>query len=383
MLAYDEKGLTNLLVRNQAEEAEARSLITTEEKNRILTAYPDNYYSPNIFMRIGLSLVILTATWAIGALVMLIIKPKSVVPYYLLLLSALIFILLELFIRKYHHYRSGIDDLLLYSALVFIYIALAASSLTDIKNFHLILSFSMTISGILAVLRYADRLASLLAFLSGLFLLGAVWYKAGTIAMYTMPLLEILLCLSAYTLARRYRKIPASLYYSGCLRIIEISSLACLYIAGNFYFVDQWWTAQFQSALFSNPWKYSFIAYDILVPAWCLYTGFLNLDKVRIRLAVLMLAASIVTLHYYVSIISNEGAMIIYGMLMIITAYLIIRQLKKGIKGFTNQSQEGNAAWIELEELMLGGSFSTKRKSKENTLSNEIISTEISKLNLS
>jgi hypothetical protein len=365
MLAYNKNDLSNLFIHKQVEESVKRNFITQEEKKNIFAAYPDNFYSPNIFMRIGLGLVILTASWSIGSLILVIIKSKTSVPYFLVFLSALLFFILEIFIGKFKHYRSGIDDLLLYSALLFIYIALAASSLNDIRDFHLILLFSMTLAGILAVLRYADRVAAAQALITFLLLIGALWFKAGIIGKYTMPLLEILLCLSAYISTKYFWTNQAFLHYSGCLRTMEIISLACLYASGNYFVVDQWWMQYCNSVLAESSWKYFFIAFTILFPLGSLYSGLLKQDHIRIRLSVLMIAASIISFHYYLDIISNEGAMIIYGILIIIAAYLLIKKIKDGIKGYTWLSLEDTSAWIEFEELFIGGSFSSKKSSTE------------------
>ena len=367
MLAYDELELMDLAVREHAEHAAKREVITQAENETINTAYPVNFYSPNIFMRIGLGLVTATATIAIGSLILVLIRPKSSIPFYFLIIAAGMFLLLELFIRKYHHLRSGIDDVLLYSILIFIYMSLATSRLTDINNFHLLFSLTATIAGILAVVRYADRLAAFQSLFTGVFFLGALWYKMGTLAKFSMPIIMIMLFISVYTLARQYRNSPSLLHYTGCFRILEIFSLCGLYAACNFYIADLWWNAQLNISLSSQPSKYFFIISSILVPLWCLFSGLNKRDLIRLRLSVLMIAASVITFHHYVKIITDEVAMILYGIILIISAYVLLKKLKGGVAGYTHLATEDSAEWIDLEELLVGGSFSRKMNATGKT----------------
>jgi hypothetical protein len=173
----------------------------------------------------------------------------------------------------------------------------------------------------------------------------------------------ILLSLTAYILAVKYKARPALLHYINCIWILEICALCTLYIAGNYYAASIWWDKQVSSDLSNDQWKYFFMASTVLVPIWCLYTGIRKHDIILSRLSVLMIAASIITFHYYAEVISMEAEMIFYGILLIIIAYFLIRHLKKGIPGYTYNSMEDSAGMIELEELFAGGTFSSKGKS--------------------
>lgn len=363
MLAYNKQDLNNFFIREQVKKAASRESITTDEKTNILNAYPVSFYTPNFFIRIGLGIVTLTAYWALSGFIDSFIKSKDVMSYVLMAVFILLLCTLEFFIKRYHHFRSGIDDILLYAALITFYSALGISQLNKWKHFDLLMPLVMTITGILATLRYSDRLVTISGFLPGLFFTGLLFYKTGILTKHALPFLIILLSLTVYLLARQYRKRPALRHYFNCLWILEISALCTLYIAGNYFAASMWWEKQLSSELSNDPWKYFFIASTALIPFWCLYTGLRKQEIIQSRLSVLMIAASICTFHYYVEVISREAEMIFYGTLLIMIAYFLIRQLKKGIPGFTYNSMEDSAGMIEMEELFIGGTFSAKGKS--------------------
>ena len=371
MLAYNKQDLTNAFIRKQMKKAAKSETISEAENKQISIAYPVRFYSPNIFIRIGLGIVIITACSALASFADSLIKSISVMPYILLLISVMLFMSLEYFIKKYHHYRSGIDDVLLYAALTFLYGSLTVSQLNTWKYFDLLISLVMTLTGILAVIRYSDRLVTLLAYFSGMYFAGALIFKAGIVPKQALPLLIILICFTVYLSAKRYKLRPAFWHYFNCLFILEIFSLPCIYIAGNYFVASIWWNEQFSSALSTNNWKYFFIAITSLMPIWCLLTGIHMHDLVRLRWSVLMTAASVITFHYYMELISIEAEMIMYGIFLIIAAYILIRRLKSGIQGYTYNPLEDSSGMIELEELFIGGSFSSESKPRESTLKDE------------
>jgi len=54
MIAYNHSSLENLLTRKETEKAYRKGYISEAEKENIYQAYPVSFYSPNIFVRIGL-----------------------------------------------------------------------------------------------------------------------------------------------------------------------------------------------------------------------------------------------------------------------------------------------------------------------------------------
>src|SRR5450432_3224252 len=84
MIAYNNEWLDNLLVRNQADVAIAADCISKEEKGQVYRAYPAGFYTPNIFICIGL-----------------------------FIFGLIIYAVLEFIVSK-KHYKSGVDDALMW-----------------------------------------------------------------------------------------------------------------------------------------------------------------------------------------------------------------------------------------------------------------------------
>ena len=57
MIAYNHTSLDNLLINEEAKAALQDDLISKEEATNIGNKYPVNLYSPNLFIRIGLTLL--------------------------------------------------------------------------------------------------------------------------------------------------------------------------------------------------------------------------------------------------------------------------------------------------------------------------------------
>src|SRR5436305_1488294 len=116
MIAYNSTSLDNKLVQEQAAEALAKNCITEEENTRIRAAYPVDFYSPNIYIRIGLFiLTVIIVTFSVG-LLFLITSPGSAETGAGILLIFCGFICygaLEAMIYGKQHFRSGVDDALL------------------------------------------------------------------------------------------------------------------------------------------------------------------------------------------------------------------------------------------------------------------------------
>ncbi len=62
MIAYNRTSLDNLAIRGQAQEAFAAGCITREENTKIAAAYPVDFYTPNIFICVGLFLLTVLIT---------------------------------------------------------------------------------------------------------------------------------------------------------------------------------------------------------------------------------------------------------------------------------------------------------------------------------
>jgi uncharacterized membrane protein YgcG len=368
MLAYNLTDLNNLMIHNQVDEAADRKLVTEEEVKNIKKAYPVNYYMPNIFIRIGLFIVTLIATGALYSLLSIIMALTDDISWLLLSYSIVSFILLEIMIQKKRYYCAGVDDALLYNAISNLVGGFAVLKfISESPDSYIYISLFMAVVTTIAALRYADRWVTLASMLAWLFFIGSLWHKWIEDWRMTLPLVMIICCIILYILSKRFRHHKSLLHYRDCLRIIEIASLIGTYVFGNYYIVELWrkeisWSNTEKVPTSIDPktetrWNTFYIVWTILVPVVYLLWGYIKKDIILLRLGVLALAASIITYHHYSDILTPEWAMVLYGALLIVLSYSLIRWLKRGVDHFTYDPYGDNAGWLEMEAMIIGGGF--------------------------
>src|SRR6266700_7844588 len=104
MIAYNRTSLDNLYIRNQAQESYDAGCITAEENTKIRTAYPVNFYTPNIFICIGLFLLtVLIAACSLGLLMLMSAGSNDSITFLLIFFGLVCYGALEYVVRKRRH----------------------------------------------------------------------------------------------------------------------------------------------------------------------------------------------------------------------------------------------------------------------------------------
>ena len=161
MIAYKEIYLDNREVREQADEALSKKIITQEESDLIYGAYPYNLYTPNFFVRVGLFLLTVLALLCCLGLFMLASGNDKSMGSLFIFFGLLSYGALELFIHVRGICRAGIDDALLWVAGLMIIIGV--NVLADHTS-PLMQSTMVLILALIGFVRYADRLMAVVAF---------------------------------------------------------------------------------------------------------------------------------------------------------------------------------------------------------------------------
>lgn len=117
MIAYNTNWLDNLQVQQQLEEAAAVNCITKEEKEVASAKYSVGFYTPNIFIRIGLFiLTVVIASFSLGLLSLTLLsgggEKSFAVVLFVLALAA--YFALEVMVERKNHFQSGTDDALIW-----------------------------------------------------------------------------------------------------------------------------------------------------------------------------------------------------------------------------------------------------------------------------
>lgn len=358
MIAYNQEWLNNLFVRDEATEAFDKNLITKEEQQQIHEKYPVEFYSPNIFIRIGLFvLTIVILLFSFGLILLLLLNSnENFIGGVAIFFGCMGFVVLEYMIRSKKHYQSGVDDALLWGSALCLFGGISLPhNFGELANAVII----FIISGI-AVLRYADKLMAIVCYLS---LMGILFYGFTGISdsMKTfIPFIIMAASLIVYFVA-----VPAKkdlLHYSNCLLMIEIAALICLYVAGNYFTVREISNSMFNLNLKpgqSIPFGWIFWIFTILIPVLYLAIGIRKKDVVLLRIGLILFAAIVFTVRYYHSVLSVEIIMTIGGIILMALAYGLMKWLHKPVHGFTSSEifSRNKIDKLQIESLLLAQTF--------------------------
>ena len=120
MIAYNSATLKNIFINSQAKEAAKSKLITAEEVAAIEEAHPIDLYMPSFFVGIGLGILTFFITICSAGLCLLIFSLNSGLSFFLFLLGAVSYAVLEYMVTQKRHYNSGVDNVLMITTAIFI-----------------------------------------------------------------------------------------------------------------------------------------------------------------------------------------------------------------------------------------------------------------------
>lgn len=359
MIAYNKDWLYNLFVRQQTDELFDNNIIDETEKKSIYDYYKVAFYSPNIFIRIGLfilTLIILIFTFGLLSLIFLSVIDKTYIGMFIFF-GLLAYVALEIIIKNKKHFQSGVDDALLWSS-----VGLIFSGILFLIDFvplgscviACLITFYCTI-------RFADKLMAIAAFITviGIFFFGG--NKLGPIAQAIMPFILMVVSAIIYFLSKNKQKEGHFNVYGGCFMMLEIISLLAFYCFGNY------WAVQYLSDMMNDVdttqvihFSWLFWLFTICAPLIYISIGIQKKDVILLRVGLLLIAAMVFTIRYYHSIMPLETAMTIGGILLIGIGWALTRYLQTPKFGFTYQELKAKHAMdiIKIESLIIAETFS-------------------------
>src|ERR1700710_3145678 len=121
MIAYNKSTLANLEIIKKAKQWYSQKLLSTEQFATITSRYVLDFYTPNIFIKIGLFLfTCVSISAALGLFCLMLFSnsnsenENAIVVATCLLFAFGCLLLLEIFIKQKRIYKSGVDQALLY-----------------------------------------------------------------------------------------------------------------------------------------------------------------------------------------------------------------------------------------------------------------------------
>jgi hypothetical protein len=336
MIAYNKVWLDNLDIHHQLDDAYAQHCLDKEEMEQCKKNHPIGFYTPHFFIRLGLFLLTLIITaFSFGLLSLPFFSSMEEKTFALL---AVFFGLtaygaLEFMVKK-NHFRSGVDDALLWISAAFITGGLnAAINISSLGNAILVFGIAFYLT-----LRFVDALMSAIACIALLAIFFFSYIKAGDIAKATTPFLIMASTAVIYIFISKRKQLEKYRHYSSCLILAEITVLVCFYLAGNYYIVRETSNSMFNLHLKEGegiPFGWIFWILTVLIPLLYIIRGIQKKDAVLLRTGLILIAAAVFTIRYYYYLMPIEIAMTIGGIVMIGIAYALIQYLRQPKHGFT------------------------------------------------
>ncbi len=373
MIAYNKTWLHNLFVNEQAAEVFEENCISKTEKEAIDINHTDRFYTPNLFIRIGLFLLTcIAASFVVGFFTLLFLNGIEQNFFVVLILVGIAaFVGLNFFIKKQQHYKSGVDDALIWivaSCLIFIPETISNVHFNILQN--TVLAF--VISTILFI-RYADMLLASISLLCLNVILIILYYPISNFTKANFPLLLLFINVLIYFLLKKYCNKNKFSAYRHVIESLEITNLICIYASINFFVLQE-----IKDYFFIN-YAVSKVNFSLLnmvcwvgtvfIPLLYLYKGIKQKNILQIRVGLVLIAAMVFTVRYFYSVLPLEIAMILGGIILIIASYFLGKYFSNSKFGFTSlqKSNSKKLSIANLESLIIAETFGHSNTSQEQT----------------
>ncbi|WP_316750410.1 hypothetical protein [Pedobacter gandavensis] len=363
MIIYNTTWLKHLIIQGQMKKAHAAKQLSTEELQAVLEKYPVGFYSSHLFLRIGLFLVTTTLTSFAFGFISLVFSNTRLLesPGYYAFLGILSYIALEIAVRMFHHYKSGVDDALMWTSgmllLVSLYLFLDKGILT-FKYYidDLLISGLVFLLATYFTLRFANMLMTVISFCAFLAFVYFAWNRYGIYPFLSMPFLMIILSATIYFLAVQLDK--KYWIYKDCLSILQVATLLMVYAAGNYYVVREFGSIVLGvDQPISLTWF--FWLWTVCIPCLYIGIGLKRKNVILLRAGLILVAAACFTVRKYYHIASIEVILVSSGAVLLGLSYGLMRYLKTPKYGFTVEELEDDHFLdnLKVESLIVGGVY--------------------------
>ena len=368
MIAYNKSWLYNLFVREEARQAYAEGSISKEENEQININFPALFYTPNLFIRIGLLIltnIIILFSFGLISLVFFSIIEKAYAAL-AIIFSIITYAALEFIIKQKKHYASGVDDALVMGFGITLFCGISfPNDLGAVANCILIFIISL-----FCTVRFADRLMAAICFVSLLAGSFFICAETGGLAKVIAPFLIMAVSLLTYIFTKRVAGRQIISPYSECVQVISVAALLGLYIAGNYWMVRELSNSMFNLQLQrgqSIPFGFVFWMFTVLIPFVYLGLGVFKRDILLIRIGLLLVAAIVFTVRYYHALLPPETAMVFGGSILVFSAWALSRYLKISRYGFTADELRLGSPGRQLEAIILAETFARQPGTADGT----------------
>jgi len=352
MIAYDQTGLDTQYIQDAAREWHRQGLLSDEKWQAVQAQHNARFYSPNVFVRIGLAIftmILLFAAMGLGGLIAD-LNSEGGLAMLCFFFGFVLFLALELWIiGSSRHYGSGVDDMLLYfgtSLLVSSVYLLMPRSSQPLAYATLTLPFLVVGS-----IRYLDRLMAAAAFGCALVILALLLMETPKLALYVMPFAGMLFAGGVYFFAQQGQRRYAWRHWHGGLAVVELLALVLFYVSGNYWVVQQAGADWFQ--LEQPPLAWFFWIFTFSVPVAYIYLGLRRKDRLLLDVGLGCVAVAVFTYRAYFHVMPLAWAAVLGGAVLFATAYFSIRHLRKNRGAYTYDADSDKTLLQEVEQQLI------------------------------
>jgi len=359
MIAYNKTWLNNLRVLAVFKGNLEQGRITSEEFSSISAVYPVGFYTPGFFARFGLAvLTFVIVLFGDGLLSLMFWVSGAVGPSgWIVFLALLSYGSLELMIHTRHHFRSGVDDALLFLSAFQVIAGVAIFLYAGDEN-YLALSFIIFLVTLFLTIRFLDTLmaAVCVASLFSTIYLGVE--KIGAIGLTVIPFVMIIASALVYLAVMHVKDDIALNNYQYCFVAAQVICLLTFYAAGNYYIV-QTLSNELHGTTTPIALAPFFWAWTFLVPVLYLGFGIKRKDIVTLRISLLLIAAAALTFRTYYHILPVDIMLTLSGAIVLGLVYAITKYLKHPKHGFTLEApnQANLMDDLKIESLVVAQTF--------------------------
>ena len=371
-VAYNETGLYNLAVVKESKRWMKQQLIGLEQYQKIGEVYKSDLYHPNFIIRILLFVATLLALAGVTGLIGLVIVDalEDALAVVCVLYGVVSFFFLEkVFIQNNKHYKSGVNEGLLYHACGF-----TIGGVVGIFDFneHVWLIVSLIVLTFAAI-RYIDLICTILAIGAFAGFLFFECYDMGGIFQQIIPFVFIIAFAPLYFISKSLKKKEENKFWVNNLLLVESLSLLFVYAAGNYLVVRELSVEMMGLYLEEGddiPFAIIFYALTVIIPLAYLYFGIKNKDIVLLRVSLIVLAFSVFTFKFYFSLGHPEITLTLAGVILLGVSIWLLNYLKVQRNGFTRENilsekwANLNAEAFIISQTMGGNQVTVKEQFK-------------------
>lgn len=339
LLAYNLEELEKHEILSYAKDLNKSQVISQVQLDGIKNKVKSKLYSPSIFMRILLfilSLIGLSTVLGPVALIMGIDSEVGIRVEAFVVGISILLLLDFVLIKESKHYKSGVTEAALVVGLV-----LFSGGLLGEPNYNPIiyLVYGLAIT-LFAAIRYLNSAGLIAALGFAGAIVFQVLYNFGGLAQALIPFAIMVLYALLFWGIKKLQSQKPSFIFDDYFTLSKVFCLLMVYVAGN-YFVVRELSVELMGVNIEPggdiPFAFLFYFFTGFIPLGYLFYGIKRKSILFIRVALLTVVLSIITLKIYFSLGAPIVTITLSGAIMIGLALVLLRYLKEPKYGFTRE----------------------------------------------